>query len=93
MTTVKTKNGWVDTVVTTHNIKLCKAVATVKDWNEYNLKNPEGPYRRFICARCKTFWSSITDNQYVSACIMDKAPNQWICDTCVSEIDQTLIIK
>ncbi len=94
MSTQPTPTGWIDTVVTTHKIKMARAMgSTVKDWNAYNLKNPDAPYKRFICNRCKTFWSSIPDDQQVIICMMEKEVNQCICEQCCSEIDQSLIIK
>ncbi len=93
MSTQPTPTGWIDTVVTEHRITRCKRIFSVAALNKYNLKNPEQPLNKFICNRCKTFWSSIPDDQQVILCIMEKGVNQCICEECASEIDQSLIIK
>lgn len=93
MSTQPTPTGWKDTVVTTHKITAAKAFMKVENWNAYNIKNPDQPYKRFICNRCQTFWSSIPENQQVYLCMMEKEVNMCICEECAKEIDQSLIIK
>ncbi len=88
-----TPTGWKDTVTHTHTIKTAKAFMSVESWNKDNIKKPNQPYKRFICNRCKTFWSSIPGDQQVILCMMEKEVNMCICEQCAKEIDQSLIIK
>lgn len=94
MSIVKTDTGWVQTVVTKHTITRCKKMlSTVESWNKFNLKHPDIAKGRLCCARCRTPWTQLPDDQGINICFMDKEKNRVICDKCLSEIDQSLIIK
>lgn len=88
-----TNNGWIETVVNFHQIKLCKAIMSVKNWNSFNQKNPKIGDKRLRCDRCNKAWTTLPYEGNVNLCMMHKGINKCICDTCKSEIDQTLIIK
>lgn len=90
----KTSTGWIQTVVTEHKIKLAKKMlSTVAGWNKFNLKHPDIAKGRLCCARCRTPWTQLPDEQGVNICFMDKEKNRTICDKCVTEIDPKLIIQ
>lgn len=91
----KIPTGWIQTVVTEHKIKLAKKMlSSVADWNKFNLKHPEMAKGRLTCDRCRIPWAQLPDDQGVNICMMlTKEKNRVICDKCLSEIDQSLIIK
>lgn len=89
----RTSTGWVETVVTTHTIKICKRIMDVGSWNEFNIKRPEIGRNRLRCNRCKKAWMELSPDQGINICMMVKEINRCICDKCMSEIDQSLIIR
>jgi len=93
MKRVKTSTGWVETVTTTHTIKLAKGIMNVGKWNEFNAKRPEIGKNRGKCERCHTAWVDLDPAGFVNICMMEKEVNRCICDKCMTEIDQKLIIK
>lgn len=94
MSVEKTNTGWIQTVVTTHTITIAKKMlSSVAGWNKFNLKHPEMAKGRLTCDRCRIPWTQLPDEQGVNICMMVKEKNRVICDKCLSEIDQSLIIK
>lgn len=93
MKTEKTINGWVDTIITTNVIKIAKKIQKVKSWNAFNGKNPDIGKSRLHCNRCKTLWTAIPEDQHIVICMMERGINMCICEECLSEIDQSLVIK
>lgn len=88
-----TNTGWVETITTNHKITLAESIMTVGKWNEFNVQRPEIGKNRGKCERCHTAWVDLPFNQNVNICMMEKEVNRCICDKCLSEIDQKLVLK
>jgi hypothetical protein len=79
--------------VTIHQIKICKSIMNVGAWNDFNIKQPEIGKNRLVCERCDVKWEDLPRDQNVNVCMMINEINRCICDKCMSEIDQSLIIQ